>query len=260
VCPTTEVILIILPDLFFNIFLIANLLIKNVDVKFLKSILQSAYLPDSNKSIYDSGSVVNIDIKEKDILLDISINNPTHHYKNKLEEVIRNSFKDIVEYKLQINFLLKENKNSDTKLESVSKVKNIIAVCSGKGGVGKSTIINKIIGTSIPTNKVSLSHDQGQHTTTFSNLYRLDFGGTIIDTPGIKGFGLVEIDINEIRSFFPEFVKLQSGCKFNNCKHINEPQCNVLYSLSKGLIAKHRYDNYLNMIETEESIYRTNNF
>ena len=131
---------------------------------------------------------------------------------------------------------------------------------SGHSGVGKSTIINKIIGANIATNEVSLSHDQGQHTTTFSNLYRLDFGGTIIDTPGIKGFGLVEIDINEIRSLFPEFVKLQSGCKFNNCKHINEPQCNVLYSLKKGLIAKHRYDNYLNMIETEESIYRTNNF
>ena len=143
-------------------------------------------------------------------------------------------------------------------IKSILKGKNNLV--SGHSGVGKSTIINKILGTSIPTNEVSSSHDQGQHTTTFSNLYRLDFGGTIIDTPGIKGFGLVEIDINEIRSFFPEFVKLQSGCKFNNCKHINEPQCNVLYSLSKSLIAKHRYDNYLNMIETEESIYRTNNF
>ena len=143
-------------------------------------------------------------------------------------------------------------------IKSILKGKNNLV--SGHSGVGKSTIINKIIGTSIPTNEVSLSHDQGQHTTTFSNLYRLDFGGTIIDTPGIKGFGLVQIEINEIRSFFPEFVKLQSVCKFNNCKHINEPQCNVINSLSKGLIAKHRYDNYLNMIETEESIYRTNNF
>ena len=143
-------------------------------------------------------------------------------------------------------------------IKSILKGKNNLV--SGHSGVGKSTIINKIIGTSIPTNEVSSSHDQGQHTTTFSNLYRLDFGGTIIDTPGIKGFGLVDIDINEIRSFFPEFVKLQSRCKFNNCKHIKEPQCNVLYSLGKGLIAKHRYDNYLNMIETEESIYRTNNF
>lgn len=170
-----------------------------------------------------------------------------------LEELV-NIYKEIG-YRCIIISALNDNLN---EIKSILKGKNNLV--SGHSGVGKSTIINKIIGTSIPTNEVSSSHDQGQHTTTFSNLYRLDFGGTIIDTPGIKGFGLVEIDINEIRSLFPEFVKLQSGCKFNNCKHINEPQCNVLYSLSKGLIAKHRYDNYLNIIEAEESIYRTNNF
>ena len=170
-----------------------------------------------------------------------------------LEELV-NIYKEIG-YRCITISALNDNLND---VKSILKGKNNLV--SGHSGVGKSTIINKIIGTSIPTNEVSLSHDQGQHTTTFSNLYRLDFGGTIIDTPGIKGFGLVDIDINEIRSFFPELVKLQSGCKFNNCKHINEPQCNVLYSLGKGLIAKHRYENYLNMIETEESIYRTNNF
>ena len=170
-----------------------------------------------------------------------------------LKELV-NIYKEIG-YKCITLSALNDNLND---IKSILKGKNNLV--SGHSGVGKSTIINKIIGTSITTNEVSLTHDQGQHTTTFSNLYRLDFGGTIIDTPGIKGFGLVDIDINEIRSFFPEFVKLQSGCKFNNCKHINEPQCNVLHSLGKGLIAKHRYDNYLNMIETEESIYRTNNF
>lgn len=170
-----------------------------------------------------------------------------------LEELV-NIYKEIG-YRCITISALNDNLND---IKSILKGKNNLV--SGHSGVGKSTIINKIIGTSIATNEVSSSHDQGQHTTTFSNLYRLDFGGTIIDTPGIKGFGLVDIDINEIRSFFPEFVKLKSGCKFNNCNHINEPQCNVLYSLSKGLIAKHRYDNYLNMIETEESIYRTNNF
>ncbi len=170
-----------------------------------------------------------------------------------LEELV-NIYKEIG-YRCITISALNDNLND---IKSILKGKNNLV--SGHSGVGKSTIINKILGTSIPTNEISLSHDQGQHTTTFSSLYRLDFGGTIIDTPGIKGFGLVEIDIHEIRSFFPEFVKLQSRCKFNNCKHINEPQCNVLDSLSKGLIAKHRYDNYLNMIDAEESIYRTNNF
>ena len=148
--------------------------------------------------------------------------------------------------------------------DNLNNVKKILKgknnLVSGHSGVGKSTFINKLIGTSIPTSEVSLTHDQGQHTTTFSQLYRLDYGGAIIDTPGIKGFGLVELDNDKIRAFFPEFVKLQAGCKFNNCKHINEPKCNVLVSLNKGLIANHRYTNYLNMLETEESIYRINNF
>ena len=148
--------------------------------------------------------------------------------------------------------------------DNLNDVKKILKgknnLVSGHSGVGKSTFINKLLDMSIPTAEVSLTHDQGQHTTTFSQLYRLDSGGAIIDTPGIKGFGLVELENNEIRNFFPEFVKLQSGCKFNNCKHINEPKCNVLASLNKGLIANHRYTNYLNMLETEESIYRINNF
>ena len=148
--------------------------------------------------------------------------------------------------------------------DNLNDVKKILKgknnLVSGHSGVGKSTFINKLLGTSIPTAEVSLTHDQGQHTTTFSQLYRLDSGGAIIDTPGIKGFGLVELDNEKIRDFFPEFVKLQAGCKFNNCKHINEPECNVLVSLNKGLIANHRYNNYLNILETEESIYRINNF
>ena len=148
--------------------------------------------------------------------------------------------------------------------DNLNDVKKILKgknnLVSGHSGVGKSTFINKLLGTSIPTAEVSLTHDQGKHTTTFSQLYRLDSGGSIIDTPGIKGFGLVELDNEKIRDFFPEFVKLQAGCKFNNCKHINEPECNVLVSLNKGLIANHRYNNYLNILETEESIYRINNF
>ena len=133
--------------------------------------------------------------------------------------------------------------------------KNLI---SGHSGVGKSTLINKLLSSDhIVTKEISTSHDQGQHTTTFSELYRLDFGGTIIDTPGIKGFGLVEIDINKLDNYFPEIFKYKSECKFHNCLHKNEPDCMVKDAVENGLINKERYINYLSMLESEQSIYRT---
>ena len=149
--------------------------------------------------------------------------------------------------------------------DNINEVKSIVEnknnLISGHSGVGKSTLINKLLGTAdISTNEISQRHHQGQHTTTFSVLYRLDFGGTIIDTPGIKGFGLVNIDVDNLSDYFPEFLSLKRDCKFNNCKHINEPNCKVKEALENGQISKDRYSNYLSMLETEESIYRTNNY
>ena len=141
------------------------------------------------------------------------------------------------------------------ELQDIIKSKNTLI--SGHSGVGKSTLINKLLGTDIPTNEISLTHEQGQHTTTFSHLYKLSNGGAIIDTPGIKGFGLIDIETKDICDLFPEFFKLKSNCKFNNCIHINEPNCKVLEALANGKISKHRYQNYLNMLENEESIYRS---
>ena len=141
------------------------------------------------------------------------------------------------------------------ELQDIIKAKNTLI--SGHSGVGKSTLINKLLGTDIPTNEISLSHEQGQHTTTFSHLYKLNNGGSIIDTPGIKGFGLIDIETKDICDLFPEFFRLKSNCKFNNCIHINEPNCKVLEALTNGEISKHRYNNYLNMLESEESIYRS---
>ena len=141
------------------------------------------------------------------------------------------------------------------KISDVLKGKNNLI--SGHSGVGKSTLINQLIGSEIPTNEISKTHDQGQHTTTFSHLYKLQNGGTIIDTPGIKGFGLVELESNNLCDYFPEFLRLKPKCKFNNCIHVNEPNCNVLKSLENGLISSHRYSNYLSMLENEENIYRS---
>ena len=141
------------------------------------------------------------------------------------------------------------------ELQNIIKAKNTLI--SGHSGVGKSTLINKLLGTDIPTNEISLTHEQGQHTTTFSHLYKLNNGGAIIDTPGIKGFGLIDIETKDICDLFPEFFRLKSNCKFNNCIHINEPNCKVLEALANGKISKHRYQNYLNMLENEESIYRS---
>ena len=141
------------------------------------------------------------------------------------------------------------------ELQDIIKSKNTLI--SGHSGVGKSTLINKLLGTDIPTNQISLTHEQGQHTTTFSHLYKLSNGGAIIDTPGIKGFGLIDIETKDICDLFPEFFRLKSNCKFNNCIHINEPNCKVLAALANGEISNHRYQNYLNMLENEESIYRS---
>ena len=141
------------------------------------------------------------------------------------------------------------------ELQDIIKAKNTLI--SGHSGVGKSTLINKLLGTDIPTNEISHSHEQGQHTTTFSHLYKLNNGGAIIDTPGIKGFGLIDIETKDICDLFPEFFRLKSNCKFNNCIHINEPNCKVLEALANGKISKHRYQNYLTMLENGESIYRS---
>ena len=145
------------------------------------------------------------------------------------------------------------NDNLDSLRKELINKNNLI---SGHSGVGKSTLINKLLGTEITTNVISQTHDQGQHTTTFSHLYRIENGGTIIDTPGIKGFGLVDIYKKDVCKYFLEFERLRSNCKFNNCIHINEPNCSVLENLKKGNISKSRYLNYLNMLESEDNNYR----
>ena len=149
--------------------------------------------------------------------------------------------------------------------DDLSQIKELmkgrVNMISGHSGVGKSTLINKLQpDLNINTKEVSYTHQQGQHTTTFSELHELDFGASIIDTPGIRGFGLVELDSAEIGNYFQEFFALKSACKFHNCIHKNEPQCAIKSALAEGKVAESRYKNYLNMLEEEQEHFRTNNY
>ena len=140
-------------------------------------------------------------------------------------------------------------------------MKDKVNMISGHSGVGKSTLINKLQpNLNIKTKAVSESHKQGQHTTTFSELHELDFSTSIIDTPGIRGFGLVELELNEIGNYFPEFFALKKKCKFYNCIHKNEPNCAVKIALEKGDVSQIRYNNYLKMLVEEAGHFRTNTY
>ncbi|MGB0837682.1 MAG: ribosome small subunit-dependent GTPase A [Flavobacteriaceae bacterium] len=132
-----------------------------------------------------------------------------------------------------------------------------VSLFSGHSGVGKSTLINHIEpGLNIKTAEISEQHKQGQHTTTFAQMYPLEMGGYIIDTPGIKGFGVVDFDPNEVGDYFPEIFALKGLCKFNNCLHIEEPKCAVKEALEDGLISESRYRSYLQLVKGDDEIYR----
>lgn len=154
---------------------------------------------------------------------------------------------------------------SATNNRNIDKVKALMqdktCVISGHSGVGKTTLINAIApNLQLKTAEISQQHQQGQHTTTFAEMFDLDFGARIIDTPGIKGFGVVEIEKEELSDYFPELFALKSACKFNNCLHIDEPKCAVKEALENDEIAWSRYKSYLQILKGEEENYRTESF
>lgn len=134
-----------------------------------------------------------------------------------------------------------------------------VNMLSGHSGVGKSTLINQILpGLDLRTGDVSDSHQKGKHTTTYAEMFPLPSGGYLIDTPGIKGFGLVQLEKEHLHHYFPEMFALLSECKFHNCLHRSEPKCAVRKAVKKGLIAEERYLNYLDLYENfdAETNYR----
>jgi len=128
--------------------------------------------------------------------------------------------------------------------------KDKITLISGNSGVGKSTLINAIAPDSMSkTAEISTYHNKGMHTTTFSEMFQLLDGGAVIDTPGIKGFGTVDMNKEEISHFFKEIFIKSGECRFSNCTHVHEPGCAVLHALGESLISSSRYQSYISMLE-----------
>lgn len=149
---------------------------------------------------------------------------------------------------------------SATEGEGVAEVRELLrgrtTLLSGNSGVGKSTLVAAVEqGLDIRTGEISQSHHKGKHTTTFSTMYPLSDGGYIIDTPGIKGFGLIDIDDAELAHYFPEMMRYLPDCRFYNCSHTHEPGCAVVEAVKRGEIAYPRYESYLKIMD-EDDKYR----
>lgn len=143
--------------------------------------------------------------------------------------------------------------------ELKSLLQNKTSLLSGHSGVGKSTLVNQLEpNLDLKTKNISEAHEQGQHTTTFAEMHALSFGGYIIDSPGIRGFGLVDMDAQELGDYFPEIFRLKGDCKFNNCTHQHEPGCAVKAAVEANKLAFTRYESYLNFLEgnDDDETYR----
>ena len=168
------------------------------------------------------------------------------------ETALMNSLVDIYE---AIGYqCLKISAKRDIGLEELKRMmRGRTNVFSGHSGVGKSTIINCIEPSVVlKTGIISDSHHSGKHTTTYSEMIDLDFGGFIIDTPGIKGFGLLEMAKEEISHYFPEMFQLLNDCQYYNCTHTHEPGCAVKKAVEEGQIAESRYDTYMGLLNNED--------
>lgn len=143
--------------------------------------------------------------------------------------------------------------HQDNLEELKQKIKDKVSVFFGHSGAGKSTLVNALQeGLNLKTGEISETHLKGKHTTTFAQMHFWEFGGSVIDTPGVREFGMISVEKEEIQHYFPEIFEQGRECKFHNCKHINEPKCNVLAQIEQGEIEESRYATYLKLMEEIE--------
>lgn len=154
--------------------------------------------------------------------------------------------------------LLEVSAHSGHNIQTLKhQMKGNICVFAGNSGVGKSSLIHALDPqTSVKIQEISKAHSKGQHTTTFAEMFELDFGAYIIDTPGIKAFGLLDFDRDELAHYFPEIFRISSRCQFHNCTHLHEPNCAVLEAVERGEIPVSRYENYVSICFDEQTKHR----
>ncbi|MDA0758298.1 MAG: ribosome small subunit-dependent GTPase A [Bacteroidetes bacterium] len=185
----------------------------------------------------------------------ILFNKIDDYSKNDLEEVNRlECIYDQIGYKsLKISALKELN------IQAVKDLMlNKISIFTGHSGVGKTSLVNALDpNLLLKTTEISKTNEQGQHTTTFAEMFDLNFEASIIDSPGIKGFGLIDIDKNELGDFFTEFILYKPNCKFNNCLHQKEPNCAIKEAVKNGYISDSRYKSYLSLLVEDKSNFRT---
>ena len=141
----------------------------------------------------------------------------------------------------------------------LAEMQGKVTLLAGHSGVGKSTLLNHLVpGANVRTAEISAVHGSGMHTTTFSELFELPDGGSVIDIPGIKGFGTFDMEAEEVSHYFREFFETSAACRFSNCTHTQEPGCAVLEAIERGEIALSRYESYISMLgDKEEGKYRS---